>query len=142
MGMFACQTNKYALFDRRDVVFKAIEPIFSTTNKHTKTALCTILLNMSIVLHEAGEPPKSWDTVNGALIAKLAMDFLGRASPDDNDAKQRACLAIGSLIPRDRTQNGGAVTEQLKQAGLSMKLIDLERSVGSNYASELRRLLS
>merc|ERR1711953_1532471 len=137
---FIYQTNKYALFDKREFVLRNLEPVFKTTNKHTKVALTTILLNIAIVLHESTAPPKPWDVESAKTITRLALGFLNSAGPEDADAQQRACLAIGTLLPRDR-QNGGPVKAQCIEANLPTKLIDLQSKVGSNYTAELRMLL-
>eukprot|EP00929_Paragymnodinium_shiwhaense_P074291 TRINITY_DN38005_c0_g1_i1.p1 TRINITY_DN38005_c0_g1~~TRINITY_DN38005_c0_g1_i1.p1 ORF type:complete len:746 (-),score=178.12 TRINITY_DN38005_c0_g1_i1:176-2413(-) len=140
-NLFIYQTNRYAVFDKRELVLKTIEPALKSTNKHTKVALTSVLLNLAIVHHESSAPPKVWDKAGAATIARLAMGFLSSATPDDGDAQQRAVLAIGSLLPRDKA-NGSTIAQQVKDAGLLTKLLDLESKVGSNYTAELRRLLS
>jgi len=139
-NMFIHQTNRYALFDKRDYLLEKLEPAFKSTNKHTKVACTSILVNIAIVLHEQSMPPKKWDSNCAQTVARMALSFLSSAMPDDADSQSRAFLAIGSLLPRDK-RNGSAITEQCKQAGLHTKLIDLEAKVGSNYTSEVRRLL-
>mmetsp|Transcript_49908 Transcript_49908/g.139713 ORF Transcript_49908/g.139713 Transcript_49908/m.139713 type:complete len:746 (+) Transcript_49908:75-2312(+) len=139
-NLFIYQTNRYALFDKRDFILKSIEPAFASTNKHTKVACTTLLLNFAIVLHESSQPPKPWDSTCAATVTRLALEFLAKSGPDDGDAQQRAALAIGTLLPRDR-QNGNPIAQQCKLGGLPTKLIDLESKVGGNYTSEIRRLL-
>eukprot|EP00927_Polykrikos_kofoidii_P049319 TRINITY_DN43393_c0_g1_i1.p1 TRINITY_DN43393_c0_g1~~TRINITY_DN43393_c0_g1_i1.p1 ORF type:complete len:765 (+),score=159.92 TRINITY_DN43393_c0_g1_i1:70-2295(+) len=139
-NLFIFQTNRYAIFDKRDFVLKAIRSALGSKNKHTRVACTSVLLNMAIVLHESTPPPKQWDAACATTIAELAMDFLGNAGPEDGDAQQRATLAIGTLLPRDK-QNGGPVGRLCSQGGLHTKLIDLESKVGSGYTSEIRRLL-
>lgn len=141
-NLFIYQTNRYAAFDKREYILKALEPVVSTTNKHTKVACMSVLLNFAIVLHESTAPPKQYDASCAALIARLALDFLQKAGPDDGDAQQRAVLAIGTLLPRDKSHGGGAVAARCKEAGLLSKLVDLESKVGANAVGDLRRLLA
>eukprot|EP00928_Gymnodinium_smaydae_P078677 TRINITY_DN62784_c0_g1_i1.p1 TRINITY_DN62784_c0_g1~~TRINITY_DN62784_c0_g1_i1.p1 ORF type:complete len:750 (-),score=174.68 TRINITY_DN62784_c0_g1_i1:117-2366(-) len=141
-NMFIYQTNKYALFDKREFVLRSIEPALKSRSKHTKVAIATVLLNIAIVMHESSQPPKQWDADSARTVTRMALDFLANAGPDDGDAQQRAALAIGTMLPRDRA-NGGAVARACVEAGLPMKLaIDLKSKVGANYAEELTRLLS
>mmetsp|Transcript_15532 Transcript_15532/g.47871 ORF Transcript_15532/g.47871 Transcript_15532/m.47871 type:complete len:867 (+) Transcript_15532:108-2708(+) len=141
-NLFIYQTNKYAVFDKRDFVLKALEPVLSSsTNKHTKVACTSLLLNIAIVLHESSPPPKAWDAASGAHVARLALAFLAKAGPDDGDAQQRAALAIGTLLPQDR-KSGGAVARQCLDAGLPAKLPALEGKVAAKALAELRKLLA
>lgn len=141
-NLFIYQTNRYAVFDKREFVLKAIEPVLgSTTNKHTRVACASVLLNIAIVLHESSQPPKLWDAACGAHVAQMALGFLSRAGPDDGDAQQRAVLAIGSLLPRDHA-SGGAVARQCLDSGLPGRLAALEEKVGAKVVAELRKLLA
>jgi len=135
------QTNRYAVFDKKAAVMKAIEPALKSTNKNVRLAATTVLLNFAIILHEVSFPPKPWDAAFAMEVTRLALLFLDVAAPDDNDAVQRTVLALGSLLPRD-IANGGAIKEKLKAAGMITKLVDLEKKVTSNVASEMRRMLS
>mmetsp|Transcript_32365 Transcript_32365/g.68977 ORF Transcript_32365/g.68977 Transcript_32365/m.68977 type:complete len:772 (+) Transcript_32365:3-2318(+) len=139
-NLFIYQTNRYALVDKKDLVFKALEPALSSTNKHVKVACASVLLNLAVVLHERSEPPKAWDAASGATVAQLALGFLEKAGPDDVDALQRALLAIGTLLPRDR-KNGCAIVQVCKDKGLPARLGSLEGKVPSNVVSEVRMLL-
>lgn len=140
-NLFIYQTNRYAIFDKRQFVLRAVEPALSSTNKHTRVASCTVLLNMAIVLHESSNPPKPWDAETGSAVASLALGFLERAGADDADAAHRCLLTIGSLLPRDST-NGGAVKAQAVRAGVVEKAAAMEAKIGANYVAELRRLLA
>jgi len=124
-NLFIYQTNKYAAFDKKDLILKGIEPALSSTNKHTKVACTSLLLNIAIVLHESSQPPKAWDVTSAERVASLALDFLGKAGAEDEDAKHRAVLAIGSLLPRDR-QGKRTVAAQCNAAGIAAKLGPLE----------------
>jgi len=136
------QTNRYAVFDKRELVLGKIEPVLaSTTNKHTKVALTSVLLNFAVVLHETSSPPKPWDAGCGGTVARLALAFLEKATPDDGDAAHRALLGIGTLLPRD-AQNGSGVKAQCKAAGLEYKLGALESKAGAQVISELRAFLA
>eukprot|EP00415_Alexandrium_ostenfeldii_P000764 UN0764 len=137
---FIYQSNRYAVFDKREFVLKAVEPVLaSTTNKHIKVACTSVLLNIAIVLHECSPPPKVWDKVAAALVARIAIAFLVKAGSDDGDAAQRAALAIGTLLPRDR-QNDGAIVRQCLDMGLASKLGTLEDKIGGKVVAELRKL--
>merc|ERR1719464_1449691 len=58
-NLFNYQTNRYAIFDKRELVLKTVGPaLVSTTNKHTRLACASLLLNIAIVLHESSPPPK------------------------------------------------------------------------------------
>lgn len=140
-NLFIYQTNKYAAFDKRDYILRALQPIISSTNKHTKVACMSILLNFAIVLHESYQPPKQWDAACASQIARLALEFLEKATADDGDAQQRAALAIGTLLPRDHSHDK-AVKALCLQARLPTKLVDLESKIGANAAGDLRRLLA
>mmetsp|Transcript_4014 Transcript_4014/g.11752 ORF Transcript_4014/g.11752 Transcript_4014/m.11752 type:complete len:346 (-) Transcript_4014:74-1111(-) len=141
-NLFIYQTNRYAVFDKREFVLKALEPVLgSTTNKHTKIACASVLLNIAIVLHESSPPPKAWDGIAAAVLARIALAFLSKGGPDEGDAAQRAALAIGTLLPRDR-ENGGAIARQCLDAGLPGKLGSLEDKAGAKVVAELRKLLS
>eukprot|EP00415_Alexandrium_ostenfeldii_P002123 UN2123 len=121
-------------------MLKAVEPVLaSTTNKHIKVACTSVLLNIAIVLHECSPPPKVWDKVAAALVARIAIAFLVKAGSDDGDAAQRAALAIGTLLPRDR-QNDGAIVRQCLDMGLASKLGTLEDKIGGKVVAELRKL--
>eukprot|EP00414_Alexandrium_minutum_P000661 CAMPEP_0113818816 /NCGR_PEP_ID=MMETSP0328-20130328/429_1 /TAXON_ID=39455 /ORGANISM="Alexandrium minutum" /LENGTH=674 /DNA_ID=CAMNT_0000786751 /DNA_START=75 /DNA_END=2099 /DNA_ORIENTATION=- /assembly_acc=CAM_ASM_000350 len=141
-NLFIYQTNRYAVFDKREFVLKAVEPVLaSTTNKHTRVACASVLLNIAIVLHESSPPPKAWDRVAAAIVARIAIAFLAKAGPDDGDSAQRAALAIGTLLPRDR-ENDGAIARQCLDTGLVGKLGSLEGKIGAKVVAELRKLLS
>jgi len=144
-NLFIYQTNRYAVFDKRDFVMKAVEQVLGvSTNKHTKVACTSILLNTAIVLHESSQPPKAWDSSCGSAVARIALAFIAQAGPDDGDAQQRAALSLGTLLPRDK-QGGGAVARQCLDAGLVPRLAPgspLESKLGANAAAELRKLLS
>jgi phospholipase A-2-activating protein len=140
-NLFIYQTNRYAIFDKRELVLKGIEPVLAaTTNKHVKVALTTLLLNFAICLHESSQPPKPWDKDAAALVVRLTLAFLEKAGADDVDAVKRALLTIGTLLPRDQ-QNGAAVAGSCKAAGLPAKLGGLEAKAGANVVAELRKLL-
>lgn len=144
-NLFIYQTNKYAVFDKRDFVLKAVEQVLGvSTNKHTKLACTSLLLNTAIVLHESSQPPKAWDSSCGSTVARIALAFIAQATPDDGDAQQRAALALGTLLPRDK-KNGGAVARQCLDASLVPMLApgsSLESKLGAKAADELRKLLS
>lgn len=140
-NLFIYQTNRYAAFDKRQFVLRAIEPALRSTNKHTRVASCTVLLNMAIVLHESSNPPKPWDTETGSTVARLALEFLESAGPDDADGAHRCILTIGSLLPRD-SRHGCIVKQRALQSGVVEKAAAMEAKVGSNYVQELRRLLA
>mmetsp|Transcript_28111 Transcript_28111/g.81064 ORF Transcript_28111/g.81064 Transcript_28111/m.81064 type:complete len:740 (-) Transcript_28111:142-2361(-) len=140
-NLFIYQTNRYAVFDKREFVLKALEPVLAaTTNKHTRVACASLLLNFAIVLHESSPPPKAWDAACAALVARLALASVARAGPEDGDALQRAALALGTLLPRDG-QHGGAVARLCLDAGLPSRLGSLEAKLGAKATAELRRLL-
>mmetsp|Transcript_39387 Transcript_39387/g.116794 ORF Transcript_39387/g.116794 Transcript_39387/m.116794 type:complete len:743 (-) Transcript_39387:20-2248(-) len=139
-NLFIYQTNRYAIFDKRDLVYKCLEGALATTNKHTKIACTSILMNVAIVLHESSPPPKQWDAESSLVLARLALGFLDKAAAEDADAMQRALLAVGTLLPRDQ-QNEGAVTQLCKEAGLPGKLGALEAKVGP-VAAELQKMLA
>jgi hypothetical protein len=64
-------------------------------------------------------------------------------SLEENDAMrftQRAVLALGSLLPRDR-ESGCTIAAICKESGLVAKATAIEAKVGANYVAELRRLL-
>jgi len=141
-NLFIYQTNRYAIFDKRELVLKALEPVLATsTNKHTRLACTSVLLNLAIVLHESSQPPKAWDVNAAATVARLALAFLAKASADDGDAQQRALLAVGTLLPRDKA-NGGAIVRQCLSAGLAGQLGALEPKVGAKVVAEVRKMLS
>jgi len=140
-NLFIYQTNKYAAFDKKDMILKGLEPALSSTNKHTKVACTSLLLNFALVLHESSQPPKAWDVATAERVASLALDFLGKATAEDEDAKHRAVLAIGSLLPRDR-QGKRTVAAQCQAAGLASKLGPLEAKLGANAIAELKTLLA
>eukprot|EP00933_Yihiella_yeosuensis_P068781 TRINITY_DN7476_c0_g1_i4.p1 TRINITY_DN7476_c0_g1~~TRINITY_DN7476_c0_g1_i4.p1 ORF type:complete len:539 (-),score=136.45 TRINITY_DN7476_c0_g1_i4:278-1654(-) len=140
-NLFILQTNKYAAFDKRDFILKGIEEALNSTNKHTKLACASVLLNFAIVLHESSQAPKPWDAACAEVVAKIALGFLEKAGPDDGDAAQRAILAIGSLLPRDK-QNSNAISAQCKAAGLEAKLSKFESKLGANVVAEIKRLLA
>mmetsp|Transcript_26757 Transcript_26757/g.61649 ORF Transcript_26757/g.61649 Transcript_26757/m.61649 type:complete len:743 (+) Transcript_26757:84-2312(+) len=135
------QTNRYAVFDKRAAVIKGIEGAVKSTNKNVRLAAATVLLNFAIVLHEVSFPPKPWDAAFASEVCRLALLYLEGAASEDNDGVQRVVLALGTMLPRD-LENGGKIKETLKAAGMVTKLVDLEKKVTSNVASEVRRLLS
>merc|ERR1712217_1000078 len=138
-NLFIYQTNRYAIFAMRDFVLKGLEPVLNnTTNKHVKVAVTSLFLNIAIVLHESSPPPKSWDADCARLITRLALAFLEKAGRDDGAAQQRALLAIGTLLPRDR-ENGGNIKNQCINMGLPAKLASFQ--VDAKVVEELRRLL-
>jgi len=137
-NLFIYQTNRYAIFDKRDYVLKALEAAIATTNKHTKIACTSVLLNIAMVLHESSPPPKQWDAACALNLCRIALAYLDKAG--EADAESRALLAIGSLMPRD-AENGGAVQRLCIDAGLPGKLGALEAKVGQ-VALELKKLLS
>jgi len=139
-NLSAFQTNRHAAFDQRALILRAVEPGLASANKHVKVACATVLLNFAIVSHESSVPPKPWDAEGAATIARLALDFLGRASPDDGDAQQRAALALGTLLPRDKA-NGGAIALRCREAGLAARLRAVEDKVGAKAVGELLGLL-
>jgi len=139
-NLFIFQTNRYAAFDKRELLLKAVEPALTTGSKHVKVASASVLLNIAIVLHESSIPPKAWDAACALTVAGLALDFLGKAGADDGDAQQRAVLAVGTLLPRDK-QNGGEVAKRCQESGLPGKLGALEAKAGANVVADLRKLL-
>eukprot|EP00930_Biecheleria_cincta_P097447 TRINITY_DN8915_c0_g1_i1.p1 TRINITY_DN8915_c0_g1~~TRINITY_DN8915_c0_g1_i1.p1 ORF type:complete len:761 (+),score=170.13 TRINITY_DN8915_c0_g1_i1:301-2283(+) len=139
-NLFIYQTNKYAAFDKRELIFKTLSSALNTTNKHTKVACMSLLLNIACVLHESSQPPKAWDLASAETCARLALDFLAKAAAEDEDAKVRAVLALGSLLPRDR-QGQGTVAAKCKDAGLPAMLPALETKMGAKSVAELKKLL-
>jgi phospholipase A-2-activating protein len=140
-NLFMYQTNRHACFDKRDAVLRTIQPALSSSNKHTKVAATTILLNHAIVLHEISFPPKPWDQECGVRVAGMTLDFLDGAAAEDGDAKQRALFALGTLLVRDK-ENGGVVQEMCKARGLPSKLAGLEKDAGRPVVAELKKLVS
>ncbi|CAE7481324.1 lub1 [Symbiodinium sp. KB8] len=120
-NLFIYQTNKYAAFDKREQVLKGIEAALGSTNKHTKLACTSVLLNMAIVLYESSQPPKALDEASALRVAQLALGFLDKAS-EEEDARHRAILAIGSILPRDK----GAIVAECKAANFLGKVSSLE----------------
>lgn len=139
-NLFIFQTNRYAAFDKRELLLRGMEPALASTNKHTKVAAASVLLNIAVVLHESSIPPKPWDAGCALSVANLSLAFLEKAGADDGDAQQRAVLAIGTLLPRDR-QHGGAIAQRCREAGLAGRLGALEAKIGAQVAADLRTLL-
>mmetsp|Transcript_119741 Transcript_119741/g.382201 ORF Transcript_119741/g.382201 Transcript_119741/m.382201 type:complete len:760 (+) Transcript_119741:157-2436(+) len=140
-NLFIHQTNRYAAFDKRELLLKGVEPALSVGSKHVKVASASVLLNLAIVLHESSPPPKAWDAACALSITRLALDFVDKAGPDDVDALKRAVLAIGTLLPRDLV-NGGQVVQRCKDAGFVGKLAGLEAHVGAPVVADLKKLLA
>ncbi|CAK9034831.1 Phospholipase A-2-activating protein (PLA2P) (PLAP), partial [Durusdinium trenchii] len=92
-NLFIYQTNKYAAFDKRELVLNGVEAAISSTNKHTKLACASVLLNMAIILYESSQPPKAFDEATANRVLQLALTFLSKV--EDEDARCRAMLAIG-----------------------------------------------
>jgi len=139
-NMMTSQTNRSCALDRRSDILKAVKPCLASSNKNIKIASATVLLNFAIVLHEFSFPPKPWDASCAADIAQAALEFLGRAGPDDVDATQRAILTLGTLFPRDK-QNGCNIAKACKEADLPGKLRALEGKVDSKIVAELMTYL-
>lgn len=142
-NLFLYQTNKYAAFDRHVPLLKVVDKALTTsTNKNVKLACASLLVNFSIVMHEASFPPKQFDVVAAAEIARQALGFLVTGSADDTDAKARAVLAIGTLLARDRA-NGRVVVQMCVEAGFLSKLGSMEGKIGGpSVVAEFGRLLS
>eukprot|EP00931_Biecheleriopsis_adriatica_P101800 TRINITY_DN7687_c0_g1_i1.p1 TRINITY_DN7687_c0_g1~~TRINITY_DN7687_c0_g1_i1.p1 ORF type:complete len:770 (+),score=209.30 TRINITY_DN7687_c0_g1_i1:54-2312(+) len=140
-NLFIYQTNKYAAFDKKELIMKGVGPALSSTNKHTKVACASVLLNLAVVLHESSQPPKVWDVGSAEQVAQLALDFLGKAAAEDEDAKHRAVLAISFLLVRD-SAGKKSVAAMCKAADLPSKLASLESKLGPNVSAELKKLLS
>jgi len=102
-NLFLYQTNKYAIFDKKAYVLKNIEPALRSTNKNTRLATVTVLLNFAIVLHESSIPPKKWDGETAEEITRLALAFIAGAGADDAASLNTSFLPICSfcrVIPR------------------------------------------
>lgn len=140
-NLFIYQTSRYAAFDKRDLILKVLDVPLSSGSKHVKVACTSILLNIANVLHESSTPPKAWDSSSAANVAKLSLDFIGKAGPDDADALKRAVLAIGTLLPRD-WKNGRIVAQRCKEAGLPDQIDGMESKIGAPVAAEFKKLLA
>merc|ERR1712150_455540 len=106
-----------------------------------KVACASVLLNIAIVLHESSMPPKPWDTASALTLTKLALATIDKASAADGDAVQRAALAIGSLLPRDR-KHDKPVTQHLNSVGFQAKLASIRDTVGGNFVDEILRFMA
>ncbi|CAL1156760.1 unnamed protein product [Cladocopium goreaui] len=136
-NLFIYQTNKYAAFDKRDLVLNGIESAMNSTNKHTKLACTSVLLNMAIILYESSQPPKAFDEATAQRILQLALSFLGKA--EDEDARCRAMLAVGTLLTRDPAKR--PLSAACKAGDLPGKISALESKLGAAAAADLRKLL-
>jgi len=135
-------TNRTAAFYFWETILKAVGPCFvQSTNKHIKLAGITIVLNFAICAHEMSYPPKPWNAECGMELAKLAFNFLEKSGAEDGDAQQRAALAIGTLLPRDK-ENGSAIATACKEAQFLQKLAPIEDKVTPKVVAELKKLLS
>ncbi|CAJ1433075.1 unnamed protein product, partial [Effrenium voratum] len=121
-NLFIYQTNKYAAFDKRDLVLNGVEAALNSSNKHTKLACTSVLLNLAIVLYESSQPPKAFDESCGLRVARLALTFLAKA--EEEDARCRAMLAIGTLLTRDQAKR--ALSAECAAADLTGKIAALE----------------
>lgn len=140
-NLFAYQTNRTAVYNRRDIILKAVAPCLQSQNKNVKLASATVLLNFAMVLHELSYPPKPWDAETAMEVARLSFRFLETSGADDGDAQQRAALTIGTLLPRDK-ENGGAIAKACNEAGFLARLAPIEDKVTSKVLAELRARLS
>lgn len=139
-NLFQFQTNRYALFDKRVAVLRNVDASLGSTNKHTRVACVTVLLNLAICIHEVSFPPKAWDSECAAEVTRLVLSFLERAGADDGDAQQRCAYTLGTLLVRDM-ENGGENAKRLKEA-LLPKLGAMESKIGAPVVAELRKMLA
>jgi hypothetical protein len=141
-NLSAYNTNRSAAFNLYAIILKAVGPCFlQSANKHIKLAGITVVLNFAISAHEMSYPPKPWNADLGMELAKLAFRFLEVSGADDGDAQQRAALAIGTLLPRDK-ENGGAIASACKEAQFLQKLAPIEEKVTPKVVAELKKMLS
>mmetsp|Transcript_22841 Transcript_22841/g.50299 ORF Transcript_22841/g.50299 Transcript_22841/m.50299 type:complete len:767 (-) Transcript_22841:108-2408(-) len=140
-NMFIYQTNKYAAFDKRDLILKALEPALVQGSKHVKIAAASVLLNLAEVLYESSQPPKPWDAACAEVVARLALDFLSKAGSEDVDAVKRSVLAIGTLLVRDK-KHEGQVAARCKEANFLAKVQGLESMLGGSTVSDFKSLLA
>eukprot|EP00434_Breviolum_minutum_P002982 symbB.v1.2.002621.t1/scaffold139.1/size300179/4 len=134
-NLFIYQTNKYAAFDKRDLLLNGIEQAINSSNKHTKLACSSVLLNMAIIVYESSQPPKAFDEATSSRILQLALSLLGKA---EEDAQCRAMLAIGTLLTRDPAHR--PLSGACKAADLGSKIGALESKLGA-AAVDLKKLL-
>lgn len=139
-NLFQYQTVRYAAFDKRDLLLRAIGPALDSSNKHTRLASATVLLNFAVVLHEASMPPKPWEAAFAEAVARLALQALEK--PNEGEVMKRLVFAIGTLAVRDK-DNGRAISRLCQEAGLPTKLAgtDLPAMVGRQASNEVKQLL-
>eukprot|EP00429_Kryptoperidinium_foliaceum_P002024 CAMPEP_0176021228 /NCGR_PEP_ID=MMETSP0120_2-20121206/10303_1 /TAXON_ID=160619 /ORGANISM="Kryptoperidinium foliaceum, Strain CCMP 1326" /LENGTH=776 /DNA_ID=CAMNT_0017354339 /DNA_START=62 /DNA_END=2390 /DNA_ORIENTATION=- len=132
-NLFIFQTNRYAAFDKRDLLLKGVEMALASTRKQVKTAGASVLLNIAIVLHESSEGLKKWDLACAEKVSGIALAFLAQAQPADIDAVQRVVCAIGTLLPRD-FKHGRPIATRCVDAGFLDKLRGWEDKVGGTLS--------
>lgn len=80
---------------------------------------------MAIILYESSQPPKGFDEATASRVLQLALSLLEKV--EDEDARCRAMLAIGTLLTRD---SGRRLASACQSADLSSKIGPLEGKVG------------
>eukprot|EP00913_Durusdinium_trenchii_P022294 g20947.t1 len=136
LGLCAARTaaaQSETSFDKRELVLNGVEAAISSTNKHTKLACASVLLNMAIILYESSQPPKAFDEATANRVLQLALTFLSKV--EDEDARCRAMLAIGTLLTRDSAKR--PLSGACKAADLLGKIPPLESKLGA-AAADLR----
>jgi len=93
---FASQTNSFPVYEQRQLLCQRFEPVVKSTNKNTRLALATVLLNFAVTSMSRKEKVLDCACVVDLLVKHLAAE--GEA-----EARYRLLAALGTFVVRDRT---------------------------------------